>query len=76
MTTPPDDDVDPRSRTELVAACRHLAARGLSPGSSGNVSVRLDDGVLLVTPSSTCTPRTPPRWRACRPVRTAARCRR
>ena len=34
----------------LVAAARHLAVRGLSPGSSGNLSIRLGDRVL-VTPT-------------------------
>lgn len=34
----------------LVEAARHLAARGLSPGSSGNLSVRTADGIL-VTPT-------------------------
>lgn len=42
-------DLD-RARDALVAACRHLAARGLSPGGSGNVSVRAGD-LLLVTPT-------------------------
>ncbi len=34
--------------------CRHgrsLFERGLTPGSSGNISVRLDDGRLLMTPT-------------------------
>lgn len=39
MTTDP--------RVALVAAADRLAARGLSPGSSGNVSVRLGDRVLI-----------------------------
>jgi ribulose-5-phosphate 4-epimerase/fuculose-1-phosphate aldolase len=34
----------------MVAAARRLAGRGLSPGSSGNLSVRLGDR-LLVTPT-------------------------
>lgn len=36
------------------AICRHarsLFERGLSPGSSGNISVRLDDGGRLATPT-------------------------
>jgi len=37
-------------RRDVVAACRHLASRGLSPGSSGNVSVRVGD-LLVVTPT-------------------------
>jgi len=35
---------------DLVAACRLLAEAGLSPGSSGNVSLRVEDRVLA-TPS-------------------------
>lgn len=35
---------------ELIAACRALAAAGLSPGSSGNASVRVGDEVYA-TPS-------------------------
>lgn len=42
----------------LVAAARHLAARGLSPGSSGNVSVRTPDGIL-VTPTGSSLSRVP-----------------
>jgi ribulose-5-phosphate 4-epimerase/fuculose-1-phosphate aldolase len=34
----------------LILAARHLAARGLSPGSSGNLSVRAGDRIL-VTPT-------------------------
>ncbi|MEU0147381.1 class II aldolase/adducin family protein [Streptomyces sp. NPDC006288] len=34
-------------RTHLAAAGARLAALGLSPGSSGNLSVRLDDRVLI-----------------------------
>ncbi|MGW3867307.1 class II aldolase/adducin family protein, partial [Streptomyces sp. NPDC005047] len=41
---------------ELVAAAAHLAGLGLSPGSSGNVSVRDGDRVLT-------TPQRPPRSR-------------
>jgi len=36
--------------TDLVAACRFLAEAGLSPGSSGNVSIRVKDRVYA-TPS-------------------------
>lgn len=35
---------------QLIRAARHLAARGLSPGSSGNLSIRDGDRVL-VTPT-------------------------
>lgn len=38
------------ARAALVAACHHLAARGLSPGGSGNVSLRVGPS-LLVTPT-------------------------
>jgi len=38
--------------SDLVAAARHLAARGLSPGSSGNLSVRTPDGMLLTPTGS------------------------
>ncbi|WP_204349450.1 class II aldolase/adducin family protein, partial [Stenotrophomonas maltophilia] len=31
---------------------RSLFERGLTPGSSGNISVRLDDGGWLVTPTN------------------------
>jgi ribulose-5-phosphate 4-epimerase/fuculose-1-phosphate aldolase len=43
----------------LVAAARHLAARGLSPGSSGNLSIRLGDRVLL-TPAGSSLSRVEP----------------
>jgi L-fuculose-phosphate aldolase len=36
---------------ELIEICRRLWERGLVMGNSGNVSVRLNDGDLLVTPS-------------------------
>lgn len=35
----------------VVRACRRLDARGLIAGLDGNVSVRLADGTLLVTPA-------------------------
>jgi L-fuculose-phosphate aldolase len=42
--------MDPREA--LIAAARDMAARGLSAGTSGNVSLRTDAGVLI-TPSAT-----------------------
>ncbi|MDQ2992757.1 MAG: class II aldolase/adducin family protein, partial [Candidatus Eremiobacteraeota bacterium] len=42
---------DARARAEIVRYCRLLWDRRLVTGTSGNVSVRLDDGDLLVTPS-------------------------
>ena len=38
-------------RTEIVARCKELDARGLNRGASGNVSARLGD-TLLITPSA------------------------
>lgn len=40
-----------RLRDAVVAAGRRLGARGLSSAGEGNVSVRLGDGTILVTPS-------------------------
>lgn len=40
------------ARAEIVAHGRSLFERGLATGSSGNISVRLDDGSLLVTPTN------------------------
>lgn len=48
------------ARAALVAACRHLAARGLSPGGSGNVSVRVGS-LLLITPTGSSLSRVAPR---------------
>ncbi len=42
---------DARARAEIVRYGRLLWNRRLVTGSSGNVSVKLDDGDLLVTPS-------------------------
>ncbi len=42
-----------RSREEIVRFGRSLFKRGLTAGSSGNISVRLDDGWLL-TPTNAC----------------------
>ena len=36
----------------LIRAARHLAARGLSPGSSGNLSVRIGSRVLITPTGS------------------------
>lgn len=46
----PSPDVE-RLREALVAAGRRLGARGLISAGEGNVSVRMDDGTLLITPS-------------------------
>jgi 3-dehydro-4-phosphotetronate decarboxylase len=42
-----------RLREAVVGFGRSLFERGLTPGSSGNISVRLDDGWLL-TPTNAC----------------------
>jgi L-fuculose-phosphate aldolase len=40
-----------QSRHQLLAAARRLSALGLNQGTAGNLSLRLNDG-LLITPSS------------------------
>lgn len=40
-----------RLREEIVFFAKSLFDRGLTPGSSGNISARLSDGSLLVTPT-------------------------
>jgi L-fuculose-phosphate aldolase len=37
-------------RREMIATCRRMNAAGLNSGAAGNLSVRIDDG-LLITPS-------------------------
>jgi len=39
-------------REDICRFGRSLFERGLTPGSSGNISVKLDDGGLLVTPTN------------------------
>src|SRR5450631_4087735 len=39
-------------RDEICRLARSLYERGLTPGSSGNISLRLDDGGWLVTPTN------------------------
>jgi ribulose-5-phosphate 4-epimerase/fuculose-1-phosphate aldolase len=41
-----------RLREEICRFGRSLFERGLTPGSSGNISVKLDDGGWLVTPTN------------------------
>ncbi len=48
-----------RLREEIVAFGKSLFDRGLTAGSSGNISVRLDDGWLL-TPTNACLGRLDP----------------
>lgn len=44
-------DQEKRLRRELVHLCRSLSRLGFTPGTSGNVSVRLNGGRMLVTPT-------------------------
>ncbi len=46
-----DTATESRLRHEVVACCRELDASGLNRGSSGNVSARAGD-IMLITPSS------------------------
>jgi len=48
-----------RLREEICTLGRSLFERGLTPGSSGNISVRLDDGWLM-TPTNACLGRLDP----------------
>ncbi len=41
----------PEERAKVVAAGREMLQRGFTEGTSGNVSMRVDDGALI-TPSS------------------------
>jgi 3-dehydro-4-phosphotetronate decarboxylase len=41
-----------RVREEICRLGRSLFERGLTPGSSGNISVRLEDGGYMVTPTN------------------------
>ncbi|WP_433167070.1 class II aldolase/adducin family protein [Kribbella sp. CA-247076] len=55
----PDDRRFADVRERVVEACRYLAGAGLSPGSSGNVSVRVGDQVLI-TPTGSALRRARP----------------
>ena len=46
-------------RERIAMHGQALYARGLAPGSSGNISTRLEDGVL-VTPTNSCMGRLDP----------------
>ncbi len=43
---------DARLREDICRYGRSLFERGLTPGSSGNISVKMDDGGWLVTPTN------------------------
>jgi len=38
-------------KNEMVETCRYLQQKGFFPGTSGNVSIRLDENSFLITPS-------------------------
>ena len=42
------------ARAGIVAVARRLDARGIFGSIDGNISVRLDDGSILITPTSCC----------------------
>ena len=49
-----------RLREQIVTLGKSLFDRGLTMGSSGNISVRLDDGGWLMTPTNACLGRLDP----------------
>ncbi|MEM8537808.1 MAG: aldolase [Pseudomonadota bacterium] len=49
-----------RQREELCMLAKSLFDRGLTHGSTGNLSARTDDGGLLVSPTGTCFGRLDP----------------
>ena len=51
MTTPNGRPLD-EVRDAVLAAAKTMYARGLVEGTAGNVSGRVDDGTVVVTPSS------------------------
>ena len=48
------------TRSLLAQLAASLFARGFSVGSAGNISVRLDDGGYLITPTNSCLGRLDP----------------
>jgi L-fuculose-phosphate aldolase len=50
MPDVPRTSLEQAARADLVAVGREVARRGLTPGRSGNLSVRWNDG-MLITPS-------------------------
>ena len=51
---------DRDSRQQVVDAIRSLVARGLTSGTSGNVSVHTGDGTMLITPTGVAPDRLAP----------------
>ncbi|GIG26700.1 class II aldolase/adducin family protein [Cellulomonas denverensis] len=71
MTGPAEPPAVTAARLAVVDACRHLADRGLSPGGSGNLSLRVGDW-LLVTPTGSSLSRVRPEELALVPVEAGA----
>jgi len=46
------DETIATERQQIVDVARSLFDRGLASGSSGNISVKLDDGTVLLTPTN------------------------
>ncbi|MDN4613362.1 class II aldolase/adducin family protein [Leifsonia sp. F6_8S_P_1B] len=46
------DRTEQEARAAIVRACRHLSAAGLSPGSSGNVSLRVGSRIIATPTGS------------------------
>ena len=63
------------AREELVAAGRMVFERRLTFASGGNISRRLDDRTMLITPSGTCKGLLAPEQMIRGPSFTATRCR-
>lgn len=59
MTKGKSTKTESQLREEIAMHGESLHRRGLVPGSSGNISVRLEDG-LLVTPTNSCLGRLDP----------------
>ena len=53
-------EADLERRQSIIDACREMAAQGINQGTSGNISVRTDDGILL-TPSGLAYDRMKPK---------------
>ena len=54
MSVAPPRPGEPQLRADIVEVGRRLYARGYTASNDGNISVRLDDGRLLMTPTSVC----------------------
>ena len=42
------------ARSVIIECCRRLYDRGFFPGVDGNVSLRVDGGRVLITPTGVC----------------------